>query len=138
MSAAQPPTNAQVPWILWGAFLVSHGLFLLTGHIVHGQDSGQAGDIEMMSLVLTGAGAMTAVGSAVLAPGLTRRQPYFVSMIMRFALAESAALFGLVLAMLGAEFHWVYTLAGLGAVAHLAAAPTQREREAHEKRRAGL
>jgi hypothetical protein len=54
-------------------------------------------------------------------------------MILRFALAESATIFGLVLAMLGADMQWVYILTGLGLVAHITAFPTQREREAYAK-----
>jgi F0F1-type ATP synthase membrane subunit c/vacuolar-type H+-ATPase subunit K len=129
----QPATS--VPWILWGAFLVSHGIFLLVGHLAHGTDGGVDNQLGLMAPVLTGFGLVTALASALAVPLFARTQPFFVAMVFRFALAESATIFGLVLAMLGADFMWIYILTGLGATAHVAAMPTTREQEAHEQRR---
>ena len=131
----QPEENptAQVLLILWGAFLVSHGLFLVVGHIVYGQDTNNVADLDVMSYALTGVGAMTALASAVAMPVIARGHNFFTTTILRLALAESATIFGLVLATLGAEMQWVYILTGLGVAAHVAAFPSKREREVHDE-----
>lgn len=120
---------------MWAAMLVSHGVFLVVGQIVPGQDAGDVGDLQTLSIALTGAGVMTALASALAVPLIARTQMFISAMLLRFALAESATIFGLVLAMLGAEMKWVYALTGLGVLAHIAAFPTAREREVHEQRR---
>lgn len=137
MAKAPEAPTPQVLRILWGAMLFSHGLFLLVGYMVYGQNTGQGGDTQVLSLALTGAGVVTALASALIVPIITRKQVFYTAMILRFALAESVTIFGLTLAMLGADMQWTYALTGLGVLAHVAAFPTEREREAHERRRAG-
>jgi hypothetical protein len=135
MNHAKPP-NVMVPQIMWVAFLVSHGMFLLVGHMVNGSGAeSNAADIELMAIVLTGVGILTALGSALGVPIFARGQPFFTVLILRMALAESATIFGLVLAMLGAEFFYVYVLTGLGVLAHLVAFPSEREIRSHEGKR---
>lgn len=136
---AQPSKDpgAQVLFILWFAMLTSHALLFVVGQIVP-PDPGNTtspDDLEVMAMVLTGFGLVTALASALAVPILFRGQPFQTVMILRFALAESATIFGLVLAILGAEMQWVYVLTGLGVVAHINAFPTEREREAHSKQR---
>ncbi len=94
-------------------------------------------DLELTALVFTGLGVATALASALAVPMMFRgkgAQAYQTMMILRFALAETPTIFGLVLAMLGAEMQWVYILTGLGIVAHVTAFPTKAEREAHAKK----
>lgn len=122
--------------ILWVAMLVSHGLFLLVAHLARGPDTGEFPDLEVIAIALTGAGVVTALASALAVPLITRGQAFITAMILRFALAESVTIFGLVLAMLGADMLWTYVLTGLGALAHVVAFPTVREREAHARRQA--
>lgn len=128
MADAKQP---DVMWILWGAFLVTHAAFLGIGQVVEPTEPTE--DIGMMAMVLTGVGTMTALGAVFGVTSFLKGSNYQTTMLMRFAMAESAAIFGFVLAMLGAEPMWTFILAGLGVVAHLAVAPTQRDREAHGK-----
>ncbi|KIG15222.1 hypothetical protein DB30_05766 [Enhygromyxa salina] len=122
--------------LLWGAMLVSHILFLVIAHVAHGQDAG-AGDLQTLSIVLTSVGVIVALGSALAVPLITRDQLYVTALIVRLAAAESVTIFGLMLAMLGAEMQWTYALTALGVMAHIAAFPSERDQEAHEQRRSG-
>jgi hypothetical protein len=134
--ANQDPAAQKVLFILWFAMLTSHLLLFAVGQIVPPDpDSTMApNDLETMAMVLTGLGLLTALASALTVPTLFRGQPFQTMMILRFALAESATTFGVVLAVLGAEMQWVYILTGLGIVAHVTAFPTERERERHSSK----
>lgn len=136
MAQASKDPGAQVLFILWIAMLTSHAMLFGVGQVVPPDPDStmSADDLEVMAMLLTGLGLMTALASALAVPTLFRGQPFQILMILRYALAESATIFGLVLAVLGAEMQWVYILTGLGVVAHITAFPTQREREAHEKK----
>ncbi|PRP99961.1 hypothetical protein ENSA7_61780 [Enhygromyxa salina] len=127
----------QVPLILWAAMLVSHILFLVVGHVARPPDGAGAGDVQMISITLTGVGVVVALLSALGVPLFARTQAFLTAMILRFALAEAVSIFGLTLAMLGADMQWTYALTALGVMAHIAAFPSEREREAHERRRGG-
>lgn len=135
MTQASKDPGAQVLFILWIAMLTSHALLFAVGQIVPPTpDSTQSpDDLEIIAFALTGLGVVTALASALAMPILFRGQAFQTLMILRFAMAESATCFGLVLALLGAEMQWVYILTGLGVVAHITAFPTQRERDAHAK-----
>jgi F0F1-type ATP synthase membrane subunit c/vacuolar-type H+-ATPase subunit K len=138
---AKPQQGPQVLMILWVAMLVSHGLFLVVGHMLHGldgMDTSDMPDLELLSITLTGVGVVTALASALVVPSITRRQMFVTAMLLRAALAESVTIFGLVLAMLGGDMLWTYVLTGLGVLAHVAAYPTAREQEAHERRRSAV
>lgn len=136
MAQASKDPGAQVLFILWVAMLTSHALLFAVGQIAApAPDSTMsADDLEVMAMVMTGLGLMTALASALAVPILFRGQPFLTVMILRFALAESSTIFGVMLALLGAEMQWVYVLTGLGVVAHINAFPTQREREAHSNK----
>lgn len=131
MNDAKPP-QVMVPQIMWVAFLVSHGLFLVVAHVVQPE---AVGDTQVMAIVLTGAGVVTALGSALAVPIYAQGKDFFTTLILRMALAESASIFGMVLAMLGAEMFYTYVLVGVGVLAHLVGFPSEREIEAHERRR---
>jgi F0F1-type ATP synthase membrane subunit c/vacuolar-type H+-ATPase subunit K len=128
--------GTQVVFILWLAMLLSQLAVFGVGQIVPPAPDGSLSpeDLELMAMAFTGVGVMTVLASALAVPILFRGQNFQTIMILRFALAESATIFGLVLAMLGADMQWVYILTGLGLVAHITAFPTQREREAYAKR----
>lgn len=123
-------------FILWIAMLSSHAILFAVGQLATpAPDSTQSPeDLEIMAIIMTALGVGTALGSALAVPILFRGQPFLTLMIMRFAMAESTTIFGLVLAMLGAQMQWVYILTGLGVVAHVTAFPTERERERYEKK----
>lgn len=135
MAHASKDPSAQVLFILWIAMLTSHVLLFAVGQIVPPTPDSTPSpeDLEIMAIVLTMLGVGTALASGLALPILFRGQPFPTLMILRFAMAESSTLFGLVLALLGAEMQWVYILTGLGVVAHIAAFPTEREREARAK-----
>jgi hypothetical protein len=131
-----PPSKdpgAQVMFILWSAMLMSHAMLFGVGQIVPHPGTPPE-TLEVMAMALTGAGVVTALASALAVPILFRDQPYQTMMILRFALAETPTIFGLILDFMGADMQWVYILTGLGVVAHFAAFPTQRERENHGKK----
>lgn len=129
------PAPAHVVMILWGAMLASH-LMLVGVALFVRQTSppAPAGDLQVFSLVLTGCGIATALASSLGIGLIARGQPYFTTMVLRFALAEATTVFGMVLAFLGADLLWFYLLAGLGVVAHLTAFPSPRDAEAHARR----
>jgi hypothetical protein len=138
MTQTSKDPGAQVMFILWSAMLISQVLLFAVGQIVPpSSDQMQPSDLEIMSFVFVGLGVSTALASALAVPMMFRGQApqaYQTMMIMRFALAETPTIFGLVLAMMGSEMPWVYMLTGLGIVAHLTAFPTQRDREAFAKK----
>jgi F0F1-type ATP synthase membrane subunit c/vacuolar-type H+-ATPase subunit K len=111
-------------------------MFLTVAHLIHGQGAGMFPDLELLSIVLTGVGVVIAIASAVIVPTITRNQMFFTTIVLRSALAESVTILGFVLAMQGADMQWTYILTGLGVLAQIAAFPSEREREAHERRRA--
>jgi F0F1-type ATP synthase membrane subunit c/vacuolar-type H+-ATPase subunit K len=125
----------QVAFILWLSMLLSQLAVFGVGQFLPPAPDGSQSpeDLELMAMLLTALGAGTALVSALAVPILFRGQNFQTIMILRYALAESATIFGLVLAMLGAEMLWVYILTGLGLVAHISAFPTEREREAYAK-----
>lgn len=135
MAHPSKDSGAQVLFILWIAMLTSHALLFAVGQIVPpSPDATQSfNDLEIITLILTGLGVVTALASALAMPILFREQPFQTMMILRFAMAETTTIFGLVLALLGTDMQWVYILTGLGIVAHIAAFPTQRERDTHAK-----
>lgn len=125
------PGAELVPWVLFGAFAVSHLLFLGLGLFMRPAEPGP--DLGIVPLVLTAVGLVPPF-LAAFGPGLLGRgAPFLTHLILRFALAESAAVMGLVLALLGADLRLTGVLAGLALLAHLVAAPTERAREAHAR-----
>ena len=131
---SQPKTPPpSVLLIMWGAFLVSHGLFLFVGEFIRPPAAEHPESAEMMAMVLTGVGLMTALGSALAVPLIAPKANYFTAMILRFAIAESVSIYGLVLATLGAPKMWCYLLAALGVLAHVVAYPSERERQRFER-----
>ena len=127
--------DLQVPKILWAAFLVSHLLFVGIGTFIHGTAEPAGEELELFTYILTGVGVVTALASGLAVPLFLAKTNFFTAVIIRFAFAESTTIYGLVLAMMGADLQWLYILAGLGVVAHVTAFPSERERDAHAARR---
>ena len=130
-------TRLMVPRILWFAFLISHATFVFVGWFIRSQgDIPPAGDeLELFTLILTGIGVVNAVASAVAVPMFMTKADFFTTLILRFAFAESTTIFGVVLTFMGADLMWLYILAAVGATAHIAAYPSEREFEAFERKR---
>ena len=131
-------TKLMVPRILWAAFLFSHAIFVFVGWFTRSQgDIPPAGDeLEIVTLILTGVGVVTALASALAVPMfMQKKADFFTTLIMRFALAESTTIFGLVLSFMGVDLIWLYALAAVGATAHVAAYPTDRDFEAFERKK---
>lgn len=118
---------------MWGAFLVSHGVFLFVGEFIRPPAAQNPESAELMAMVLTGIGLMTALGSAVAVPLIAPKANYFTAMTLRFAIAESVSIYGLFLAVLGAPPIWTYLLGALGVLAHLLAYPSEREQRRYEQ-----
>ena len=138
MTQANNDATARVLFIMWSSMLISHVLIFAVGQIVPpSSDPPTADGLEIMSFLCLGLGVVTAVASALAVPMLFRGQApqaYQTMMIMRWAVAEMATIFGLVLTMMGGELQWALMLTGLGIVAHLTAFPTQADREAFAKK----
>jgi hypothetical protein len=129
---ANKDPGAQVQLIIWIALLLAHAIQFAMGQIVP-KTGVPPETLELMAWILTGLGGAVALVSALGVPMLFRGQPYPTMFILRVAFADVPSIFGLLLAMMGAEMHWVYILTGLGVAAHLNAFPSQRDREAHAK-----
>lgn len=119
---------AQVLFILWSALLVSQLMLFGVGQIVPPPpDSTQSPeDLQTLAIVFTVLGIATALASALVVPMLLGgKQTHQTVMILRWGLAETPTIFGLLLAMMGAEMYWTYMLTGLGLVAHFTAFPSK-------------
>lgn len=132
-----PPSPSPAPpisWILWGAFIVSHLLFVAIGQL--GTDPEAAVPAEELTPILitmSGLAVGVVTFSAGLAPRLFARSPYLTFLLLRLALAESVTIFGLVLAFMGADWRVPVTFAAFGLLLHALAAPTQADRRRHEQ-----
>ena len=116
--------------ILFLAFASSHLAFAGLG-VFMGQQAEPANDLTLAYIL--GAVALSMTGMALFGAAqiLGRGTDYFVYTILRFALAESVSIFGLVLALLGVPVIVVAPFWAVGLATHLAVYPSARDRELH-------
>ena len=111
--------NAMARWIVWLAILASH--LLLAGLAVFLRWSFEAEQhaAELHIQLVLGIVAVSFVPIAILAPKLMSRMEPTALAFVRWALADSITIFGLVLATLGARWEIVGALPLLGIGTHL-------------------
>jgi hypothetical protein len=127
------PTATLVPWILWGAFVFSHLVFVVIGQVA--RDPGAAlspEELQPILITMSGVAIGVVAFSLGMAPRIFAKAPYFTFLILRFAFAESVTIFGLVLAFMGADWRVPVTFAAFGLLLHALAAPTEADRRRHE------
>jgi hypothetical protein len=140
-----------VPRILWAAFVVSHLTFAGVFWLLRTNQPAPPPPEPALPWILAALGTVLATASpgargvmlAKVGAGLQDHEPrtllaaYFVPLILSFALCESAALFGGVLLLLGAEpiFWAVPAVFGFGF--HLVSMPSAGRLEAWQQTLAG-
>jgi F0F1-type ATP synthase membrane subunit c/vacuolar-type H+-ATPase subunit K len=121
--------QAQTLWILFLALLSSVVMYVVVAVLVDSQGGPQgvdqgAFDLELLQYVFLGLGAVATVASLVI-PGLVIRsepdevlpfQRLFTKKILQWALAESIAIFGLLLYFLTGDLGYTYIFAAWSAI----------------------
>lgn len=129
-----PSRENPVSWILWGAFSISHLLFVVLGQFAPTPEAAVAAEeLQPILIGLSGAAVGMVMFSLGLAPRLFAKAPYFTFSILRFAFAESVTIFGFVLAFMGADWRVPVTFAAFGLLLHFLAAPTEADRRRHDE-----
>jgi len=129
----EPDTTArQVPAarILWAALLASIVVYALVANNFRPEAPAEAADLGVITAVIAATAAGTLVASAIV-PRLLARQgaPYITFCILRWALAESVAVFGLVLTFMGALPRVGHAFFAVSALAILLQPPGGRDLE---------
>ncbi|MDP2311478.1 MAG: hypothetical protein Q8P41_01120 [Pseudomonadota bacterium] len=113
------PAATPLP-ILWSAFVPTHLMFLIIGNFVPAEPIAQADLVPLLALPAVVAAGIAAEGS-LLARVAPKAQSWFV---MRFALAEVAALVGFLSYFLTGTHLVQFLCAGVGFMAHVLSLPT--------------
>lgn len=130
-----------VPKVLWVAFVMAHILF--AGAFWMARRAEAEGQPEMLRYILAGMGTVLAMGAPIVRgifkgkvgptlkdhdPG-TLVQAFFAPMLLSFALAETGAVLGGVVLLLGFEpLYWAIP-AAVGFLVHLTLFPSQDKLE---------
>lgn len=132
---SQQPQSMQTAWILWLALLVSVGLYAVVVVVLRMQGTEPPPPADpMLGLVLP----VTALGPAAASIGMGRviklgdGNP-LTTWILRWALAESVSILGLVILFLGLGDTVGAGLLGAGGLLILVQPPSARELEALQK-----
>jgi len=134
-----------VPKILWGAFTVSH--IMLSGIFWVVRQPKVEGQPEILPYILAGIGSLLPIAApaaramlmAKIASSLSDddhpapAQAFFVPMLLAFALAETGAMFGGMVLLLGFDPVCWAVPAALGLLVHLTLFPGQRQVSAWRK-----
>jgi F0F1-type ATP synthase membrane subunit c/vacuolar-type H+-ATPase subunit K len=125
-----------VPRLLWGSFVFTHVMFVVMGVLLPDPAAAiPAEELQLMIIVMSGIGVSVGVVALGLVPRVFARADYFTFLILRFALAESITIFGLVLAFQGADWRVPTIFAAFGLLLHLLAAPTDADKRRHAQLR---
>jgi hypothetical protein len=133
-----------VPKILWGAFTVTHIMMSSIFWLV--RQPAMEGQQEILGYALAGIGSLLPIAAPAartlfmtkIASGLSEDHPvptqaFFVPMLLAFALAETGAIFGGVVLVLGFDPVYWAVPAALGLLVHLTLFPGQRQVTAWRK-----
>lgn len=124
-SARQVPTAR----ILWAALLASIVVYALVAANVR-PDAPPEADLDVLTAIFAAAAASTLVASALVSRALVRQgAPYVTYCVLRWALAESVAVFGLVLTFMGASPRVGHAFFAVSALAILLQPPGGRDLE---------
>ena len=124
-----------VLWIMFLAFSVTHLIFAGIGYTLN-LDAEPMPDGETMAIAFAVVSVMEIGFIFTFIPAKFSRD-YQTLCILRFALAESISIYGLVLAMMGLDITWCIPFWAVGLATHLTTAPTDRDYEAAQRRAKG-
>lgn len=133
--AKPSPGLLMILTMLWGAFIATQGVFSLVYALasddVRGQDPEAA---AMMLPVLAGLSVVMIGGSLFAAPifAAKAKVDYMMATLVRFALAETIGIFGLVLGLMGLETY-PYIFLGTAALVILVQMPTELTYQRYRK-----
>ncbi len=139
-------------WLIWAAMVSSIGIYILVAHMTAGEIRIGAGAAEVFGLLRTVL-LILGIGELVLIPLIRRlvlkgvRPPktaaamgtmggshpavaaYTSALVVSLAIAESVAIYGLVLFFLSSDFNTLYLFAALGAAGMIVNRPKSEELE---------
>lgn len=130
------PESNKTNMIIWLALLSSVGMYVFVGITVKG--GGKTQDAAMMLLPLAGIAVMTAIASLLIVPRIMAKPPasmsgYRIYTIIRWVLAESVAIYGLVYKFMGGEGTYFYIFVGASVFVFLLTFPNERDYESYER-----
>ncbi len=114
-------------WVVWGTLTLSVFLYLAAGFVLRTFGDFPAGDenfVQTLLMALT-AISMGMTGVILLAGRLFGRLPYTSYLIIRWALSESIAIYGLVLYIMGADLAYLLGFGVWSVVLMLLTMPTR-------------
>lgn len=144
----------RINWVLWGAMLASIGVYILVAYFMEGKvkiGEGLGEVFATLRIVLLAIGigelvlipfikrfllrssSLTPIRSASTGPMAVQSHPavarYTIALIAALAIAESVAVYGLVLFFLGGDFGTLYLFTALGATGMVINRPKMDEIE---------
>ena len=125
-----PRDNRQLSTIrlLWGAITGSLLIYWGVTRVIPAQQADSSNTLDLMVLTLAIVSvAVTGIVAAL--PRLLSKTPYFQLAVVRFALAESIGLYGLVLHFLGAASSTVLSFLAWSGLLLIALFPKRRQHE---------
>ena len=114
-------------WIIWGSMLSGVVIYAVAGGFLAKQggiDTMNAETLDMLLLVLSMI-SVSMTGAVLLAGGLLAKLPYTSYQIVRWALAESIAVYGLVLHIMGSGIATLIGFVAWSVVLMILLAPTR-------------
>lgn len=123
----RPASTEAAMQIIWFALLASIGGYAAIGYFVIQPGTMARTDPEqlnMMAMVLAAAAVGTG-GFAMMAPRILSKMPTVSLYIVRWAMAESVAVFGFMLRILGGNTTWLLLFTGCSALLLLTLRPGQ-------------
>lgn len=127
-AGAPRPSLTNLP-IIWFALLASVGIYAVVGLVVAPLAAPALAPEQLnLFLMVFALLAMTQSGVAMMVPRILPRLPFFTQHILRWALAESIAVFGLVLRFLGGSTLYFLSFLGWSALLLLTLRPGQEKR----------
>ena len=114
-------------WVVWGTLTLSVFLYLAAGCALRTFGDFPAGNedfVQTLSMALT-AISMGMTGVVLLAGRIFGRLPYTSYLIIRWALSESIAIYGLVLYIMGADLPYMLGFGGWSIVLMILTMPTR-------------
>jgi hypothetical protein len=126
-----------VQWTLWGAITASAFIYLAVGFITSRTSAPPTGiDLKLMRWVLLGVAFADTAMILVLSRALASKIPFFNYCIIRWAMAEAIAVFGLVLMVMGDTLAAGALFVGWAVAVLAALAPTEGARRRFQEQQA--
>lgn len=134
MAINAPDTPPQTLWIIWIALFSSVILYAAIGLYLPINGDAPANDVAKLLTQVCGFVSLTNLGVVFgLQRVLAARLPYVVYSIVRWALCESVAVFGLVLHFLGAQDAVLLAFVAASAFAMVLVRPSDGAKESFEE-----